>query len=167
MNLKGLRNYSIKFCKYLPVPCSIPGTVPGTRDTRMNKTVPALWRYQGVWANQPVSGHLKNAINRESDLSVPRMPWGLGEHPGKVSSGSSNWTDLGRIFAEPQILQGFPVSALALSLWLSLEGMSFFFPEEKIMLTNKLGGLLRAEEEGQTLLANACPFILYIRIGFG
>ena len=35
------------------------------------------------------------------------------------------------------------------------------------MLTNKLGGLLRAEEEGQTLLANACPFILYIRIGFG
>ena len=35
------------------------------------------------------------------------------------------------------------------------------------MLTSNPGGLLRTGEEGQTLLANYFPFILYIAIGFG
>lgn len=43
----------------------------------------------------------------------------------------------------------------------------FFFLEERIMLTSNPGGLWKAGEEGQTLLANSFPFILYIGLGFG
>lgn len=108
MNVKGLRNYSTEFSKYLPNPCSMPGTVLGTRDTRMNKTVSALKKSGYSVGRQHGKRSFQDAIIRTVTEMCPGCQGAWGEsQKGLLREVITELTlkeVMQTFFAEPKIL---------------------------------------------------------------